>query len=306
MSGVPPPCCIRREPRPCRPMSCTARGRRGHRRGSARTRRRRSVRAAGCSRLRWSRTRRPTAPGRCPRGWRRTTMRSPAGSNSAVSWSRSPQAKYVASSASASAPACLPAISTNGANAAWASSAPGTSDRHRSSATSPAPSRAAPRCRSGKNISAIWHSAASKLPSAKREGGGVAVVELDVGTDAAGDGQHRLVEVDPDDRAARCDAVGRGAGDDARAAGHVEHGLARRRRRRHRRGAVPTGRRTPERTRTRRTRQLRSGSGTTRRTMYAMVLLGLDAVDASGNCPVVGQTSAPVGARRAHLPTPTA
>ena len=58
----------------------------------------------------------------------------------------------------------------------------------------------------------------------ERERGDVAVAELDVGTDAAGDRQHRLVEVDTHDRAARS-TRGRGAGDDPGAAGDVEHPL---------------------------------------------------------------------------------
>ena len=44
-----------------------------------------------------------------------------------------------------------------------------------------------------------------------------------LGADAAGDGEHRLVQVDADDRAVGRDPVGGGAGDDAGAAGDVEH-----------------------------------------------------------------------------------
>ena len=51
----------------------------------------------------------------------------------------------------------------------------------------------------------------------------VALPPLDVGSNAAGDGEHRLVEIETDDRAWRTDEVGGGTGDDARTTGDVEH-----------------------------------------------------------------------------------
>ena len=99
----------------------------------------------------------------------------------------------------------------------------------------------------------------SKDPSANGRASASPWCELDVGPDAAGNGQHRLVEVDADDGAVGATQVGGGAGDDPGAAGHVEDAAGLRRRRRRRRGSAPTGRRTPARTPTRRTRLLRSG-----------------------------------------------
>ena len=56
--------------------------------------------------------------------------------------------------------------------------------------------------------------------------GHVALAPLDVGPDPAGDGQHRLVEVDPGDRSAGGHLFDGGAGHDAGAAGHVEQAAA--------------------------------------------------------------------------------
>src|SRR5215207_9983687 len=105
-------------------------------------------------------------------------------------------------------------MSTNGAKAGWASNAAGTR-------TATVPPRATTRAiswsdlgRSGKNISAICDRALSKVSSGEGESVCVALVELDVWPDAAGNGQHRLVEVDPDDGAVGFDEVGGGAAED--------------------------------------------------------------------------------------------
>jgi hypothetical protein len=61
-----------------------------------------------------------------------------------------------------------------------------------------------------------------------REGqlGGVALAPLDVGAEAAGHGQHALVEVEADHPAAAAHPVGGRPGHHPGAAGDVEHGLA--------------------------------------------------------------------------------
>ncbi len=61
----------------------------------------------------------------------------------------------------------------------------------------------------------------------ERERCGVGLPPFDVGTDPAGDGEHRLVEVDADDAGSRPGQVSCGAGDDAGTAGDVEHAAAR-------------------------------------------------------------------------------
>ena len=50
---------------------------------------------------------------------------------------------------------------------------------------------------------AIWHTTASKEPSGNGSAGDVTLAPVDVGTDAAGHGEHGLVEVDADDVARR-------------------------------------------------------------------------------------------------------
>ena len=98
----------------------------------------------------------------------------------------------------------------------------------------------------------------------ERQRGRVALPPVDVRPHASGDGEHRLVEIEADDRSAGADEVGSGAGDDPRPARDVEDRLPRRHAGDARRGSAPTGRRSSARRRTRTARQPRSGSGTTR------------------------------------------
>ncbi len=72
---------------------------------------------------------------------------------------------------------------------------------------------------------AIWHSTASKGAIGQRQGGDVALTPLDVATDPARHGEHRLVEVHADNMG-RPGTLGRDASDNASPAGDVEDLLA--------------------------------------------------------------------------------
>ena len=76
-------------------------------------------------------------------------------------------------------------------------------------------------------MSAIWQSTTSNDPLREGHRRGVPFRHSMSGRTAARDRQHGGVEVQADDPARAAEPVGDRAGDDARPARHVEHGLAR-------------------------------------------------------------------------------
>ena len=119
------------------------------------------------------------------------------------------------------------ANSTNGWNAGCSSSALGTS-------TATVPPSPTTRAISSQRAMPVGeehqrHLAQRHVEGAvgERQRGGVALPPVDVRAHASGDGEHRLVEIDADDRSVGADEVGGGAGDDPRPARDVEDRLPR-------------------------------------------------------------------------------